>query len=512
MSKRLIMVLALALVFGVTCAAYAEVQNVKVSGDITVMGVYRNNFDFTKSPAAGTNAAGAVTTYENNYSDQREYLASITRVRLDADLTDNVSATVRLLNERAWNGDSTQDSSGGNQNINLNVPSASYMDELQIDLDLAYITAKEFLYSPLTLMVGRQELHFGNDFIIGDPDTNGIALRSRLPDGDLSSRKAFDAVRATLDYDPLVVDIIYAKIAEGVEKRNDDTTLTGLNARYGLRADTTLEGYFFAKLRGSKNAAVTNAAGYSFSGKEKPDKVYTIGGRVVNNTLKNLTIDAQAGYQFGDYNPAFDVNANQFAETSHRSAWAAEVIGTYDLKDVKMIGKYSPTFSAIYAAFSGNSRENGGEKSYGGWDPMFENQTLGHIINGTMAFGNAHFVGASLKAKPMDDVTVKLDGVGVWVMKRLTDGRLYSLSGVNGSRSFYMAKNPHIGSEVDVTLTYDYTEDVQLSLLGGVFFPGKAISRSSTAGDDPAGSGTQGRNSGLKSTATEVIGSMKVTF
>ena len=45
MGKRLILVLALALLVGLTfSAAYAEVQNVKVSGDIIASGVLREHF------------------------------------------------------------------------------------------------------------------------------------------------------------------------------------------------------------------------------------------------------------------------------------------------------------------------------------------------------------------------------------------------------------------------------------------------------------------------------------
>ncbi|MBL7070522.1 MAG: hypothetical protein ISS27_03520, partial [Candidatus Omnitrophica bacterium] len=130
MSRRLI-ILTLALVLGLSVAAYAEVQNVRVSGDITAMGVYRNNFDLTKNPVSGS-----ASDYGGAYSDKRKYLATIARLRVDSDLTDNVSATVRLLNERAWNGDSMY---GGyaNQNIGLNAPDWSASAESQIDLDLA---------------------------------------------------------------------------------------------------------------------------------------------------------------------------------------------------------------------------------------------------------------------------------------------------------------------------------------------------------------------------------------
>ncbi|MBU1125849.1 MAG: alginate export family protein, partial [Candidatus Omnitrophica bacterium] len=198
MSKRLIMILALALVAGLTCAAYAEVQNVKISGDITVMAVSRNNLDLVKTPTTDGGAGSAVSTAA--YDDKEEDLLSITRVRLDADLTDNVSTTVRLLNERNWNGESAAGTSESNRNIGL--ATANAVDEQDLDLDLAFVTLKEFLYSPLTLTVGRQELRFGNGWIVGDPDTNGAALRSHLAEGDLSARKSFDAIRATLDYDP----------------------------------------------------------------------------------------------------------------------------------------------------------------------------------------------------------------------------------------------------------------------------------------------------------------------
>ncbi|MDD2752510.1 MAG: alginate export family protein, partial [Candidatus Omnitrophica bacterium] len=363
----------------------------------------------------------------------------------------------------------------------------------------------------LSMTAGRQELHFGNDFIIGDPDTNMVALRSSLAEGDLSARKAFDAIRATLDYNPLVVDIVYAKLAENNVVLNDDTTLYGLNLNYALDKNTTIEGFYFGKIRGSDAAAVTNIDSNNATsfivqndGKSKADAVHTVGARVVNKTVKNLTIDAQGAYQFGTYNPKFDPNArfiaaNNKAEIANRRAWAAEAIATYDLKDCKYIGKYNPSVSAAYVYMSGADRDRTGSKTYKGWDSMFENQTLGHIINAIMGFSNAHFAGLSAKAKPMDDVTVKMDAVGVWFAKRFPDQRNAILSGVDGAREFRMAKGPFLGQEYDLTLTYDYTEDVQFSLLGGLFLPSKNINGNIDTDD-------------MRATAGELIGSMKVTF
>ncbi len=511
MSKRLILVLAVALVAGMTVAAYAEVQNVKVSGDLAVMGIFRDNLDLAKDPVSGS------PLNTDRSRDEHTYLSSITRVRVDADLTDNVMTTVRLLNERNWNGDSTTASS---TNVNVYgygttmLNGGANADEKQIDLDLAFVTLKEFLYSPLTLTIGRQEMRFNNGWIVGDPDTNGIAGQSALAAGDLSARKAFDAIRATLDYSPLIVDVIYAKVDESNVARNDDVTLVGANASYELTKSTMLEGFFYSKHRGSNAAAVTNldtglttSFGDGSTNKNQTDKVHTVGGRVVNRSIKNLVLDFQAAYQFGTYNPKFDPNARWFvdgpiykAETAPRRAWGLELYAGYDLSENSKIGKYSPMLSATYVYLSGEDRDRTGDSKYRGWDPMFEDQTMGHLMNAMFGFSNVHLVGLSAQAKPKDDITMKVDWVMSWFTQKYPLGRLAILSGANGATQFRMGENPYIGQEIDTTITYDYTEDVQFSLLTGIFLPGDSINE------------FDGVNNANRVHASEVIGSMKVTF
>lgn len=92
MGKRLTVLLALALIVGLIFgAAYAEVQNVKVSGDIIASGVARSHFGLSYKTTGDKSAL------------KQTFLMSKLRVRVDADLTDNVMATVRLINERIWN-------------------------------------------------------------------------------------------------------------------------------------------------------------------------------------------------------------------------------------------------------------------------------------------------------------------------------------------------------------------------------------------------------------------------
>lgn len=508
MARRLGVWLCLvAIVSFIAQPAFAAVQNVKISGDISVSGVSRNNLDLEKTRSLEVVAAGDST-------DKQENFFSITRVKVDADLTDNVSTSIRLLNERDWNGDSIS-ATDANRNIGMaaSAGGATASDENEIDIDLASITLKEFLYSPLTLTVGRQELRFGNGWIVGDPDTNGAALASELAAGDLSARKAFDAVRARFDYNPLILDLIFAKVAEVNSVRNDDTALYGINAAYELSPETTIEGFYFAKKR---NVAIANgatnvdtAATTSFDNavvKQKDDVVNTIGVRAVNKSLKNLTLDAQVAYQFGTYNPKLDPNARFIsatdkALTSPRSAWGTEIVAAYDLKDVAAISQWEPSITGAYIYLSGENRDKTGSKAYRGWDPMFEDQTFGHLINAVMGFSNAHLLGVSLNAKPAADLTARLDYVTGWFAKKYAEGRQAILSGVSTAQQFTMSRKANFGHEIDATLAYDYTEDVQLSLLGGIFLPSKAIN-----GNESAYPYRQ------KAAAVELIGSMKVTF
>ena len=479
MNKRLILVLALVFALGLTYGAYAEVQNVKVSGDLTIKGVSRNNLDLDKTRSGGT---------INN--DEQDSFLSIARVKVDADLTDNVSTALRLINERDWDGDNTVASQG-------------------IDIDLAYVSMKEFLYSPLSVTLGRQELRYGNGLVIGDPDTNNVSAASTLTQSDLSLRKAFDAVKAILNYDPLVVDLIYAKIDENLitgTTANDDVDLYGINANYALDKQTTLEGYFFSKSRGSNSAEFTAALGRTTGAAlttqaTKRDLVNTFGGRAVNTSVKNLTAQLEAAYQYGAYNPGYDINSQNAAEIGRRRAWALQAIANYDLKDaLSGLAKYSPSIMGTYTFLSGekNTRTT---KSYRGWDPMFEDQTLGHLVNRIMGYSNAQILTFSGKVTPMDDVTLNVDYANYWLNKRYPAGdgtavgfNTTNLRGVTGGNTYAMTDDRYLGQELDATLTYDYTEDVQFSLLGGVFFPGKAF------------------HDVNESRAGELIGSMKVTF
>src|SRR3989344_4847086 len=98
----------------------------------------------------------------------------------------------------------------------------------------------------------------------------------------------------------------------------------------------------------------------------------------------------------------------------------------------------------------------------------------------------------------MEDVKLALEYYYIRLIKAFPADKTLNavnLTGVLGDPTYTMKANEKtLGNEVDASLTYDYTEDVQLGLSAGAFIHGDAFS---------------GAND---KTATQVIGSMKVTF
>ncbi len=449
MSKRLILILALAFVVGIAFTAYAEVQNVKVSGDIVATGVARDQFNLGK--------VSGVTPNNKNYENQSMMMSQV-RLRVDADLTDNVSTVLRLINERVWNGQ--YDSSNGN-----------------IDLDLAYVTLKEFLYSPLSLTIGRQEMRFGNGLIIGNAKvTSGVV---GIPT-DLTERKAFDAVRATLNYDPLVIDLAYAKVKQLGTLRDNSIDLTGVNATYALNKKVNLAAYYFLKRDNDPGDAV------STNSKQKADKVNTIGALVSSSPIENLKASAELAYQFGKNSPT------TVSEQNH-DAWALQAAADYTFAKVKM----TPNIGASYTYLSGNKKDTDTRNK--GWDPMFYDQKLNNITYTLLPFTNLSVVNLKASLKPIEDVTLSAN-YGYYDEAKVSENASPTLTSpflYDGTNAYLttaaLTGKKHLGDAIDLTATYDYTEDVQFGLTAGWFRPGKAINLP-------------------KRDATQLIGSMKVTF
>ena len=456
MKKILIAVLLVAVM---AVPAFASVQNIKVSGDLKTTWAVRGDFDLGKA---------ASTLNQND-------VLSYARVRIDADLTDNVSATVRLLNERTWG--ETWSASDNNQ---------------EVDLDLAYVQLREMLYSPLTVTLGRQELFYGNGLIIGGNGPNNSTVGPLIANGlkDLSMRNSLDAIKAVFNYDPLTVDMFLAVSNNNStgpvgEDETDDVNVYGVNANYKLsdKWSTVAEGYFFAKIDNDSDAT-TN----------KKDTVYVPGFRVSTNPLKGLNVQGELAWQRGT-----DVYTGPLSHK--REAMAAQFIASYLLPFTKT-AKYEPVVAYAFTYASGDKDLNSstgvdGGDAMKGWDPMFEHISGGKIYNAIMDLTNVYANELSLTMKPVQDITTKLTWTMLTLDKKLTASTWTAPYGSN----YYNVNTDKrtLGNEIDMDLTYAYTEDVSIGMSAGWFLPGKVFK-------DETGSLNN------RKAATQLLTSMTVAF
>ncbi len=440
MSRKVIIAMAV-LAFAFAGATFAAVENVKISGDFRTEGVARN-LTFGNKPV------------DNQDPGSDNFLFSQIRIRFDADLTEGVSAVVRLLNERIWGGNTAAGTTIGDSEVG--------QGDSDITLDLGYVELKEFIYDPLTLTVGRQELRYGNGLIIGDVDTNRRASNSKVPVAlrDLTLRKSFDAIKGVLDFAPWTVDVIVAQVEEGATNSHDDVTVIGGNAAYdwsSYNGVTELYAYHVSKTPGT-NTLTSDS-----------DPLYVVGTRAQADLSDKLTVGLEGAYQFGK-------TSVSVTETPTLSAFATQLMAEYRLLDAK-----NTKFGLNYTYLSGDKGLNTGSAN-NAWDPLFEDQSPGEILNILFANSNMQYLQVSASTMPREDITLGLSYVYALMAQPNTAATLATANSsaanagtirLNGNNTSDNDDNEAIGGEVDVYGIYDYTEDVQLSLTGGLFMPGE---------------------------------------
>jgi len=436
MKRLMILCVVLTAVAFLAAPAFAEVQNVKISGDIEVMGIYRDEFDLDDDDA--------------DSDDQQAWYQSAVRVQIDADLTDNVSTCVRILNERDWDVEDVADT--------------------DMDLDLANITLKEFFYAPLTVIIGRQELRYGNSMVIGNVSQNAANFTDSITADNYSARNAFDAIRGIIELDNVTIDIFTAKIDEAVAAL---TSSSDDNDLYGIDVSTTI--------------GDVPVAGYAIYANDNSDpgaadahEILTLGVRGAKALTDALDANLEVAVQTGDYNALRD-----------QSAWALDAGLDYTME-----ADMNPVLGIAYKYRSGASASAATTDDQEAWVPLYEDQTNGliadYLLDGINdgVNSNCHIVNVSTVVDPLEDLTVSIDYYQFILDKKFSEAEdaIGSLSGMA------LSTDDDLGSEIDIALNYAYTEDVNLGLTAAWFMPGDVFEGSN---DDRA---------------TEIVGSINVGF
>ncbi|MBN1872215.1 MAG: alginate export family protein [Candidatus Omnitrophica bacterium] len=482
-------ILALAIAF--TIPVYAETQSIKLSGDLAVRYISRDNYDFNAQDdeTADTDASYFMTNAE---------------VQLDADLTDNVAVTIRMVNQHDWNVSDITEATNNHTDYDPNgAISAGGLDgpldnygEFDVLVDLAYVTLKEFFFTPLTVRIGKQDLWFGKGFIIGAnyEDPNG-----QISADEFTSFTSFKAIRATWDMEPWTFDGVFAQIEENEVQADDDEQLYGINVGVDLSEykNAEVELYYWYV----KDDEIPN---YNTS---RENRIHCVGARGSYDPHEDITLWGEIAYQGGNY------IANAVQEQPRlRHAWAADIGIESRLWEEQYA--WRPVIGAEYIFYSGQNDHDptGLGEDWHGWDRMFRGKVDSAIhewynvfyTNGMpttdRADTNLHQLILMGTIQPMDNLTV--------------DGRYIRFRAHENAFDYGVGagqQEKHIGDELDVELTYEYTEDVTFGLLTAWFWSGEYYA---VPEDVPSTTLPQGGANRLnsKSVASEVVASCKVTF
>lgn len=489
----LILVVAV-LAFGV--AAYAEVQNIKVSGALTTRAFGRLGYPNLQ------------TTYEPLYDHADTFVMTTTEIGVAADLTDNVSANVVLANEKDWGYDA------GNR-----------LDQSNVDVEKAYVTLKEFFYQPLTVVVGRQDLWYGKGFIVGY-NRNSWDMESAMGAPEYSVMGAFDAVKAVLDFKPWTFDVFYSTIREDrtypsiIFQQN----MLGTNVNYKFSEyNAEIEGYMVYVRRNNGEGDINGSTSLRDDTPEQRT-INTAGLRGQVDPIANMTLYGEAAYQWGKYVAYDEVAAPSGASAEKsdltirkRSAMAADVGGEYRFADYA----WQPKIGVEYIFYSGDKNPWGADGKYRGWDPVFRGKFdtairdfMGMVYQtadrfDTPAYTNQHQIAVEGAIRPIQALEI----YGRYTYFRLHKSLSSAVLTGSSVDTFYkvpVSRSKEIGSEIDVKLTYDYTEDVQFGLLTAWFLPGDYYKKATGS------TYTNGASSYVdiksRKTLSEIVGSVKVSF
>ena len=451
-------------IWALATPSFAEVQNVRVGGDVTVRAFHRQCMDLN----CGDDNLGSSATVSNVLEGTDDFLMQTTALNVGADLTENVSAFVRIVNERDWDSShGTAGSAAGN-----------------VGLSQAYVTLKELFYSPVTLRVGTQPIQWGRGFVLGSnllPGTllHGDDVNSSITANEFTDYTAFDAIRASVDLSnvgslgiPLSADFVYIKLDENTSTLPDDTNVMGANLGARFEGVGELETYFLNK-RDKVGPSTLNKNG-------KDGSVNTVGIRGSATPMEGANLYSELAYQFGRRN----LDLESILPTGDAAqGWAFNLGGDITLKDVAL----SPKFGAEWRFYSGHNVDG----PVSGWEAIApgyfttalrEFQTRSTITGFypnaqtgvTSSQTNQHELALYGGLNPLEDL--RINQRLSWFF--LPVGSLHPVTGLAASNA---KRESFLGAEWDTMVTYNYTDDVQLGLIYGVFFPG-SVYRTGSAG------------------------------
>lgn len=372
---------------------------------------YRDNFDF------------------NGHRDDKDGF-QLLRTRLNVDLTpvEHLRAFVQLQDARMWDSKFTNE--------------AGFEDSL--DLRQGFVEIRGLPIDAFSLRVGRQELSYGDQRLIGAFDWSNVA-------------QSFDAVKLTYDTGLIKADAFASRRViiddDNFNKWDDDDNFLGIYATFvvenkDLPGSHTADVYYL--FRDTRKPVVFGPR----VGSGQLDES-TLGARLVGDEVMGFDYGLEAAFQFGNFGDkdieAFMVNA--LAGYTFALPW-------------------TPRVGVEWNHGSGDS--DPGDNTRETFDNLFPTNHLHYGYMDRAGLQNLNDYRVKLSAKPLEGLYLQADAHFLFLDE--TSDSFYGADKVAVRTSATTAVNDEIGTELDFLAKYRFSR--MLDLLAGYsyFFAGDYLS------------------------------------
>lgn len=326
----------------------------------------------------------------------------------------------------------------------------------RFDLYQAYLTLGDLHEFPVTIQIGRQELLYGDERLVGKGQWPNLG-------------KSFDAFRVHYESSSGFVDVFTSRpvlAADGEFNINNDyDTFSGIYSSFKKLIpwqDTQL--YFLARNAG-RNAP--NALDPGVPGNPSTQRdIYTIGTLWKSNTdaLCGLDYSIEACYQFGSvYNATLDDRLDQ-------QSYAFFMDGGYTWKDTYG----TPRLGIGYEYGSGDDDATDGKVET--FESLFAINHRGYGLMDVTSPRNIHIPKLAFSLKPVKGLTLSVDYL--WFILASTNDYFYPESGGGRSGNGYGINSgfgSFVGSEIDIYASYTVNNWLNIQAGYGHFFTGDYI-------------------------------------
>jgi len=431
--RKLGVLLMCVLLVGLTTSAFAELKSVEVGGSVRVRGTW-------------IGAPG----FDNDNPDV-DVVQQRTRLNATATFTEDVMAFIELQMSSMWgyDGDSGAWGAAGREGApsDLLCDDGYYYgknagmyngwigqlgtEDEQVNVYQAYIQANDMLGYPVSMKVGRQEMSYGTELLIGDLDFFQYGL-------------SFDAVKLMYADQDLAIDMWWSKLVENITgpawnpETDCDTDFYGIYGTYSGVEDMVIDAYLLY---------LRQAANWS-NGFVETDGQYTLGARVAGLLawIEGMEYNVEAAYQFGE-----DGMDNDY------DAWMVDLLLSYAIE-----AEYDPTvfFGYTFSTGDGDPDDNDNETFMFPFTDYHSRWGYADLVG----LGNLNVFKLGMTACPAEDWLLATQIV--WMLTHEEEQIPPSLGG-----GYTNATNDDsIGQEFDISMVYNYTEDLQFELTYGHVF------------------------------------------